>query len=56
MDGTLTRAMELYEVPVVVDFRVRRDTMVWPMLPPGTEEKDVAAARALAPEFEEGDL
>ena len=44
------------DVPVVVDFRVERDAMVWPMVAAGTSNDEIKYARDLAPEFEEDDL
>ena len=43
-------------MPVVVDFRVHRDAMVWPMVAAGTSNDDIKFARDMAPEFEEDDL
>ncbi len=41
----------------MVDFRVHRDAMVWPMVAAGTSNDDIKYARDLAPEFEvEDDL
>jgi acetolactate synthase-1/2/3 large subunit len=48
--------MEINDVPVVVDFRVHRDAMVWPMVAAGTSNDDIKYARDLAPDFEEDDL
>ncbi|HRV69843.1 MAG TPA: acetolactate synthase large subunit [Marmoricola sp.] len=56
VDETIKKAMEVDDVPVVVDFRVHRDAMVWPMVPAGTSNDDINYARGLAPEFEEDDL
>ncbi|MEZ5112886.1 MAG: acetolactate synthase large subunit [Nocardioidaceae bacterium] len=56
MSMTIKKAMEVDDVPVVVDFRVHRDAMVWPMVPAGTSNDDINYARGLAPEFEEDDL
>ena len=52
----VTKAMEIDDVPVVVDFRVHRDAMVWPMVAAGTSNDDIKFARDMAPEFEEDDL
>ena len=35
VDATIKKAMEINDVPVVVDFVVHRDAMVWPMVPAG---------------------
>ena len=51
-----SKAMEINDVPVVVDFRVHRDAMVWPMVAAGTSNDDIKYARDLAPEFDEDDL
>jgi acetolactate synthase I/II/III large subunit len=56
VDATIHKAMEIDDVPVVVDFRVNRDAMVWPMVAAGTSNDDIKYARDLAPEFEEDDL
>ena len=56
VDATINKAMEINDVPVVVDFRVERDAMVWPMVAAGTSNDDIKYARDLAPEFEEDDL
>jgi len=56
VDATIQKAMEIDDVPVVVDFRVHRDAMVWPMVAAGTSNDDIKYARGLAPKFEEDDL
>ena len=45
--------MSIDDRPVVVDFRVHRDAMVWPMVAAGTSNDDIKYARDLAPEFDE---
>ena len=42
--------MEINDVPVVVDFRVHRDAMVWPMVAAGTSNDDIKFARDMAPD------
>jgi acetolactate synthase-1/2/3 large subunit len=56
VDATIQKAMEVDDVPVVVDFRVHRDAMVWPMVAAGTSNDDIKYARDLAPDFEEDEL
>jgi len=56
VDATIEKAMEINDAPVVVDFRVHRDAMVWPMVAAGTSNDDIKYARDLAPDFEEDDL
>jgi acetolactate synthase-1/2/3 large subunit len=48
--------MSINDVPVVIDFVVERDAMVWPMVAAGTSNDDIKIARDLAPEWEEEDL
>jgi len=56
VDATINKAMEINDVPVVVDFRVHKDAMVWPMVASGTSNDDIKFARDLAPAFDEDDL
>jgi acetolactate synthase-1/2/3 large subunit len=56
VDATIRKAMEIDDVPVVVDFRVHRDAMVWPMVAAGTSNDDIKHARDMAPAWEEDDL
>ncbi len=55
VDATIEKAMAIDDQPVVVDFRVHRDAMVWPMVAAGTSNDDIKYARDLAPEFKEDD-
>jgi acetolactate synthase-1/2/3 large subunit len=55
VDATITKAMEINDVPVVVDFRVHRDAMVWPMVAAGTSNDDIKYARDMAPKFDDDD-
>ena len=54
VDATIKKAMEINDVPVVVDFRVHRDAMVWPMVAAGTSNDDIKYARDLAPRVRRG--
>ena len=56
VDATIAKAMEINDVPVVVDFRVHRDAMVWPMVAAGSSNDEIKYARDLAPEFDKDDL
>ncbi len=56
VDATINKAMEIDDVPVVVDFRVHRDAMVWPMVAAGTSNDDIKYARDMAPDFEDDDM
>jgi acetolactate synthase-1/2/3 large subunit len=55
VDATITKAMGINDVPVVVDFRVHRDAMVWPMVAAGTSNDDIKYARDMAPKFDDDD-
>jgi acetolactate synthase-1/2/3 large subunit len=52
VDATIEKAMEIDDRPVVVDFQVHRDAMVWPMVAAGTSNDDIQVARGLAPEWD----
>ncbi|HXH79769.1 MAG TPA: acetolactate synthase large subunit [Nocardioides sp.] len=56
VDATIEKAMAINDQPVVVDFRVHRDAMVWPMVAAGTSNDEIKYARDLAPQFDEDDL
>ena len=53
VDATIEKAMEIDDVPVVVDFRVHRDAMVWPMVAAGTSNDEIQAARGIRPLFDD---
>jgi acetolactate synthase I/II/III large subunit len=52
VDATIEKAMSVTAAPVVVDFIVHRDAMVWPMVPAGTSNDDIQIARGMAPEWD----
>ena len=52
VDATIEKAMAVTDRPVVVDFVVHRDAMVWPMVAAGTSNDDIQYARGLAPEWD----
>ena len=56
VDPAIKQALEIDDRPVVIDFAVHRDAMVWPMVPAGTSNDDIQIARDMAPEFDEDDL
>ena len=56
LDATIQKAMGINDRPVVIDFVVERDAMVWPMVAAGTSNDDIKIARDMAPKFEEDDL
>ena len=49
VDATILEAMSVNDRPVVVDFTVHQDAMVWPMVAAGTSNNDIQVARGLAP-------
>lgn len=53
LDATIAEAMAINDRPVVVDFRVSRDSMVWPMVPAGVSNSDIQVARDLTPDWDE---
>lgn len=52
IDATIEKAMELNDAPVIVDFVVHKDAMVWPMVPAGTSNDLITVARDLAPAWD----
>ncbi|MEI7549660.1 MAG: acetolactate synthase large subunit [Actinomycetes bacterium] len=56
VDATIAQAMEINDQPVVVDFSVHRDAMVWPMVAAGTSNDEILVARELAPDWDSQDL
>ncbi|MDO5633307.1 MAG: acetolactate synthase large subunit [Micrococcus sp.] len=53
LDATITQALETNDRPVVVDFVVSRDSMVWPMVPAGVSNDAIQVARGMTPDFTE---
>ena len=56
VDATIEKAMLINDQPVVVDFRVHRDAMVWPMVAAGTSNDEIMIARATAPDWDSQEL
>ncbi len=56
LDATIEKAMAITDRPVVIDFVVERDAMVWPMVHAGTSNDAIQIARDLAPQWDEEDL
>jgi acetolactate synthase I/II/III large subunit len=52
VDAVIEQAMATNDQPVVVDFIVHKDAMVWPMVAAGTSNDDINFARGMAPEWE----
>jgi acetolactate synthase-1/2/3 large subunit len=45
--------MAINDAPVVVDFTVGKDAMVWPMVAAGASNDEIQAARDIRPVYEE---
>ena len=54
VDATIEKAMSIDDQPVVVDFTVGKDAMVWPMVAAGTSNDEIIAARGIRPNFDSG--
>jgi acetolactate synthase I/II/III large subunit len=52
VDAVIEQAMKIDDRPVVVDFIVHRDAMVWPMVAAGTSNDDIKVARDMAPDWD----
>jgi acetolactate synthase-1/2/3 large subunit len=55
VDEVIKLALETNDRPVVIDFIVHRDAMVWPMVPAGVSNDKIQAARHAAPVWERED-
>ena len=51
VDITIEKAMAMNDAPVVIDFVVHKDAMVWPMVAAGTSNDEIMVARAMAPDW-----
>jgi acetolactate synthase-1/2/3 large subunit len=56
VEAVLAEAMAVTDRPVVVEFVVHKDAMVWPMVAAGTSNDDIMIARDLAPVWDEEEL
>jgi acetolactate synthase-1/2/3 large subunit len=56
VDKTIKEANSINDAPVVVDFGVHRDAMVWPMVAAGTSNDDIMIAKELAPDWDSQEL
>ncbi len=56
VDATIKAAMEIDDAPVVIDFTVGKDAMVWPMVAAGTSNDEIMFARDVRPTFDEDDI
>ena len=51
LDTVIEKANAINDRPVVIDFIVHEDAMVWPMVAAGTSNDEVMAARGVRPDF-----
>jgi acetolactate synthase-1/2/3 large subunit len=56
VDSVIEKALSINDVPVVVEFVVHKDAMVWPMVAAGTSNDDIKVARDMAPAWDEEKL
>ncbi len=52
VDAIIEQAMAINDQPVVIDFIVHADAMVWPMVAAGTSNDDIKVARDMAPDWD----
>ncbi|NTW40573.1 MAG: acetolactate synthase large subunit [Cellulomonadaceae bacterium] len=52
VDATIKRAMEIDDQPVVVDFTVSANAMVWPMVAAGVSNDEIQYARGISPAWD----
>jgi acetolactate synthase-1/2/3 large subunit len=55
VDATIKRALEIDDQPVVIDFTVSRDAMVWPMVAAGVSNDQIQYARGISPAWDRED-
>lgn len=55
VDATIKRALEINDQPVVIDFTVSRDAMVWPMVAAGVSNDQIQYARGISPAWDRED-
>jgi acetolactate synthase-1/2/3 large subunit len=56
VDMVINQALEINDRPVVVEFVVHKDAMVFPMVAAGTSNDDIKYAKDLAPAWDEEEL
>ena len=47
----IDKALSINDAPVVVEFVVHKDAMVWPMVAAGTSNDEIKVARDMAPQL-----
>ena len=56
VDRVIAEAMAINDRPVIIDFNVHRDAMVWPMVAAGTSNDDILVAKSMAPIWDSQEL
>ena len=56
VDSVIEKALSINDAPVVVEFVVNKDAMVWPMVAAGTSNDEIKVARDMAPIWEDEEL
>lgn len=52
VDEAIKRAEEINDVPVLIDFNVSRNSMVWPMVAAGVSNDNIEYARGISPAWD----
>jgi acetolactate synthase-1/2/3 large subunit len=52
VDAVIDKALSINDTPVVVEFVVHKDAMVWPMVAAGTSNDEIKVARDMAPAWD----
>jgi acetolactate synthase I/II/III large subunit len=53
VDSVIEKALSINDVPVVVEFVVHKDAMVWPMVASGASNDEIKVARDMAPAWDD---
>ncbi len=53
VEAAIREAQSINDRPVVIDFIVGKDAQVWPMVPSGTSNDEIMAARGIRPLFDD---
>lgn len=53
VEATIAKALEINDRPVVVDFNVSPDALVWPMVPAGVSNDQIQIAKDISPSWGE---
>jgi len=56
VDAVIDKALSIDDAPVVVEFVVHKDAMIWPMVAAGASNDDIKIARDMAPNWAQEDL